>query len=108
MDKDELVRLAERVEAATGDSFDLNHAIARALGIASEPFTASLDAAMTLVPEGCKWGFDGHWNIARIYSYEYQTNRGQYPIYEAEAATPALALCAAALRARSPEGGTDV
>lgn len=96
-----LLELAEQCEQAAGDSFDLNHAIAAALGIASEPFTASLDAAMTLV--GTDWYLS------------YLTERDEFNNARAcftEVAEPCrdavgtgayleLALCAAALRARS-------
>jgi len=113
-DREKLVELAERCEKATDDSFDLNHMIARALGVASEPFTASLDEAMTLVPEGwrmaalcerepwfCRlettdfnsvtWGKGSDW-ITDVVAGQDTT---------ATAATPALALLAAALRARA-------
>lgn len=63
------------------------------------PYSASLDAAETLVPEGWDWsagtggcGSGGHAYLVR-----------HAPIgreIEADGATPALALCAAALRAR--------
>lgn len=94
----ELLRLAERCEQATGDSFDLNHAIARAIGCASEPFTASIDAALTLVPEG--WfvrlddlGADGM-PLAMLYAPDRPNCMGV-------ARDLKLALCAAALRARA-------
>jgi len=60
-------------------------------------YTASLDAAMTLVPEGWDWTLysDGSCEIGR------KPDRGclMNADYIAEAATPALALTAAALRA---------
>lgn len=62
-------------------------------------FTASLDAAMTLVPEG--------WAVARLKQGELETwyvdlrpLSWVYPWKHAKAATPALALTAAALLAR--------
>lgn len=64
--------------------------------VRSPSFTASLDAAMTLVPEGYDWAV-------------FRTNGGltvhswcgnREDIF---AATPALALCAAALRARAAQ-----
>jgi hypothetical protein len=62
-------------------------------------FSASLDAALTLVPEGKEW------NLHRVHD-DY--NRGKVYFYacidEAQVhygATPALALCVAALRARA-------
>ena len=106
--RETLLALADRAERATGDSFDLNHDIALALGISSEPFTASLDAAMTLVPEGCgvhlcsdysddlapdshTCALTGKWTV-RVYT-------PQHGSFKYLAATPALALCAASLRA---------
>jgi hypothetical protein len=69
------------------------------------PFTASLDAAMTLVPEGWgriefgryEGGCDGYW--AQITPLDHPR------IVESErCATPALALTAACLRARASMG----
>jgi hypothetical protein len=61
-------------------------------------FTASLDAAMTLVPEGCEWQipFSNPWH-ARI------TRDGEVllPLSRFGSPTPALALTAASLRARA-------
>lgn len=54
-------------------------------------FTASLDAAMSLVPEGA---------TVRLYVAPEATAAFIGPV-ELAAATPALALCAAALRARA-------
>lgn len=64
-------------------------------------YTASIDAALTLVPSGHLWqvnqwetGADAHMAPTRpIYS----------PQPKAKAATPALAICAAALRARAAQ-----
>jgi len=63
-------------------------------------YTASLDAALSLVPEG--WGFgvrttDDRQHTARASCWT-EGNRGEYCY---AAATPALALCCAALRARA-------
>lgn len=115
-----LLTLAERCEQAAGPDREFDVAIARALGwkplyrddyskwwppaavedsrarkrsILHHPtqplpaFTASLDAAVTLVPEGCGWMVMK--NVAKVARWP---KRG---------ATPALALCAAALRARA-------
>lgn len=67
-------------------------------------YSASIDAAMTLVPEG--WGrmFNQsenglHCNVCLARSYP--TNAVVY----SEAATPAIALCIASLRARSADNG---
>jgi hypothetical protein len=50
-------------------------------------YTASLDAAVTLVPEGCGW--------------MAMNNASKVGVWPSHGATPALALCAAALRARA-------
>jgi len=60
----------------------------------SKPFTASLDAAMALVPEG--WDYTirkRHVELRHPVQRAFDTG--------ATGATPALALCAAALRARN-------
>lgn len=59
-------------------------------------YLGSLDAAMTLVPNGLHWsvGFDTQGNRALI------SKSGSMKVETGKAATPALALCAAALRAR--------
>lgn len=77
---------------------------------AAQPYTASLDAAMTLVPEA----ISGHMTMPSIGRYTpelWQAGihvpgpRLKSPI--AYAKTPALALCAAALRARHAVEGED-
>jgi hypothetical protein len=116
---DELLRLAERVEAATGPDRELNIAMLPLVGIRfvdeGHPigqvcydsnghgvpmpnFTASLDAAMTLVPEGWwKDLFDADDGdcLAAFWHEETDTEinvRGK---------TWPLALCAASLRSRA-------
>lgn len=103
---DELLKLAERVEAAAGPDRELDFAIADAVFGAIKPplrrghcekYTASLDAALTLVPE--EYRFDtlttayGDW-VAELGIHEGVRGFGR-------AVTGPLALCAAALRARS-------
>ena len=63
-------------------------------------FTASIDAALTLVPEGWRW-HSYHWrrkDEPKIMSLV--TNEPHVGIAHGKAATPALAICIAALRAR--------
>jgi len=56
-------------------------------------YTASIDAAMTLVPEGCdKWAVSGR-NAATV-------NERHAVVQWSYAATPAIALCIAALKVR--------
>lgn len=113
MDKSELLRLAERVEALRGPDYTVNKSILAALGYTwrgiaywskdnthfwkgSTAFTGSLDAAMTLVPEGCGWSL-----VQATYEKSYgciESGDDRTPDLEARAATPALVLCAAALR----------
>lgn len=128
----DLQRLIERIEGATGPCIMLDRDIALAVypgaksvaqtdarisvwdgngrtQLTVKPYTGLLDAATTLVPEGCGWlvGWGqtrddepmGGAQITRHarfigHSANYDT------IADAEASTPALALCAAALRAR--------
>lgn len=133
---DDLINLAERVEALTGPDREVDAEIALTLSIVRERdgdlfyghrnysvmvierhyddregdapelphYTTSIDAAMTLVPEGCLWTMDsfngpkwsaGVWRVpGRGWVYLSKNLR---------AATPALALTAAALRARGAE-----
>ncbi|KKN89998.1 hypothetical protein LCGC14_0231100 [marine sediment metagenome] len=58
---------------------------------------AFLDAAMTLVPEGWEWQIISDDGAA---VYKRSKEHGGYAIiFDGQATTPALALCAAALRA---------
>jgi hypothetical protein len=106
-----LLELAERCENVSGPEYGLEFDIALALrrdAHPPKPYTASLDAAMTLVPEGLGWvaGYgrcsaDEKLSAAMIApSALHPFDPVQEPIAVAEAASPALALCAAALRAR--------
>lgn len=65
----------------------------------SDRYTASLDAAMTLVPEEALWsvGHVGDTSPGRFGATVMPFGPDKF----GEAATPALALCAAALRARA-------
>jgi hypothetical protein len=122
-----LAALAERVESAQGPDRELDAKIVAAIGSVAIPwhhcgvavaqwrepsgvegaggvstasryvplYTASLDAAVALVPIGWERGFSHdppHQAVGRANKW------GEHSI-EARAATPALALCAAALRA---------
>lgn len=77
-------------------------------------YTASLDAAMTLVPEGClamvSHLWDGNHRAGHAVVNSYALN-GEEPdgkmwtdAFTAVAHTPALALCSAALRAHAAQG----
>ena len=131
--------LADRVERAEGASRALDAEIENLLagGSAADlsyiltdiertsappPYTASLDAALTLVPEGWGWDVgdvhppceeyaDGGWPWCEIWIRNGGgrdrvpgMNRTPSGRNHLNANTPALALCAAALRARAREG----
>jgi hypothetical protein len=139
-----LLELAERVEAAEGPDRESDLDIAQAVGLRPrhlkfipggsdlawdaesggcgfkiEPYTASLDAALTLVPEG--WSVklyahpDGECH-AEVYRLGEIIEAGDgtlmrpyaagcFPQEAGPSATPALALAAACLRARSTMEG---
>lgn len=115
--------LIERLETATGPDRELDAAIARWIGFEVqysteinpqpciwdggyvEPYTASLDAALKLAPEGygfkadCGLGFGHSFTVGHV---------GANKLYDrpegwGKAATPALALCIAALYARTSD-----
>lgn len=118
-----LIELAERVEAAAGEDRRLDAIIAKLVGfwpkglrrdidyewvrwipnkpldepIEAPAYTASIDAAMTLVPEGNDW-IIGHTNGGLTIHAEVGGRGDEYMRF---AATPALALVAAALKARN-------
>lgn len=111
----EILKLAERCEAASGANYALEREIAEAVGHPSAKasgfqmqyegvrlpsYTASLDAAMTLVPEGCDVTLDVEKGRGGAIVFD---DLGVEGIGRSSAATPALALCAASLRARSAQ-----
>jgi hypothetical protein len=67
-------------------------------------YTGSIDVAITLLPDGFYWIL-GHGKVGESEplggAYVFEPNSGNTPIATAEASTAALALCAAALRARA-------
>jgi hypothetical protein len=118
-DNEKMIELAERVEAATGPDRGLNIAMLPLVGlrfvdegrpigqvcydshnhgVPMPNFTASLDAAMSLVGD-----VRVHLNIA-----EDRISTAIVDGTGATALSPALALCAAALRARASSKGTGV
>jgi hypothetical protein len=111
----DLLNLAERCEQATGQSAAIDIAIYDAVGhqgVGTYPrYTASLDAAMTLVPEGwpsrCFGTNDDERAFAALAGNDAHMMAEDWDEFyvEADAATPALALCAAALRARAAMEG---
>ncbi len=122
--------LLARLEAATGADRELNKLLAPLVGlrlveeghplgsccydknghgVPLPSFTASIDAALTLVPEG--WFFDirirpqslidQHAPFLKMGEVSFTHPDGEAGIWRrVQAATPALAICIAALRAR--------
>ena len=75
-------------------------------------YTRSIDAALTLVPEGWilhRLGQERKWNPMTDFLWVARLHKGEVPssrnIVQYFAVTPALAICAAALRARMTEKG---
>jgi hypothetical protein len=122
--KDELLALAERVEALAGPDRGVDARICIALGLSKDNvmvgedgwcinsdtnpnpyrspiYTASLDAAMSLVPEGAQWGCDSMGGAA-VFLKDCKL------FLSRNAATPALALTAAALRALAETEGEQL
>jgi hypothetical protein len=110
-----LLELADRVEAATGPDRKLDALIGaavrkRAPRYRNDPpsnpkhFTASLDAAMTLLSDGSEYDLTNLYGVARAHvdmANEYGGHHGSN-----ECGSMPLAVCAAALRARAAsEGG---
>ena len=105
-----LTELADRVETLDGPCYDTDELIGITVGfdfqfelggaISRPPphYTASLDAAMTLVPEGFDWLRKDFRTMTVVMPAADQKAWGRH--IDATGATPALALCAAALRAR--------
>ncbi len=114
------VSLIERLEMASEGSRELDFAILSELGFVYERnvwrkaddamvehaartfFTTSIDAAKALVPEGpsgWSWWTGNESGTGNAFLIPNQDNAGSR--YEFDAATPALALCIAAIRARS-------
>lgn len=112
----DLMELASRVEAGEGPDRELDSDIARWLmrhlnwhsADCLGRYTASIDDAMTLVPEG--WTYIQIEQCARDLPGQHCRASVERLVEEGDereagyAATPALALTAAALRARAHQG----
>lgn len=110
---DQLLRLAERLERSTGPDRELDFAILRLADPRAEKtgplpgdpkYTASLDAAMTLIPEGLYWTSqtDRDGAVMTVGKADSDARGIFYTDYhQATARTPALALASAALKAHS-------
>lgn len=117
MAENDLIALAERCEEATGATRELDAMIHWAIndGVAvgyaayAPAYTASLDAAMTLVPEGAAWSIGCEDDAQTDWLADltcFSEDPDDYSLY-IRAATPAVALCAAALRARAAISTTN-
>lgn len=107
--------LALRCEKAGSSSYALECEIAKALGQYATPplnYTVSVDMALTLVPDGWTWQVSNRApkpNSGRAYIHNSELIfsgvgtrlNPKHESSEVVARTPALALCAAALRARA-------
>lgn len=114
----ELLALAERCEAAAESSFYLDKEILAAFGFTwrgmdywsrdntmwkkKVHFTSSIDAAIDLVPADHAWTVSTHGTGPFKYWASVCVPDEDAGSSTATAATPALALCAAALRSRHP------
>lgn len=77
-----------------------DHAFLNLIGVPR--YTGSIDAAMTLVPDDLVWHISGGYRRGGYVSIESRDDR--VPEFKGRAATPALALCAAALKAHDKGG----
>jgi len=112
-----LIQLAERCEQATGPDRKLDAEIAAAVHmkqltyqspewITDPEFTALLDAAVTLVPEKLSWSVNHTYPPDGVMPYWAQIAGRMFTkdlIADGVGHTAALALCAAALRARASQ-----
>lgn len=107
--------LIERLEALSGPNFAIEQEIVRIVNpqatrlTTSPPYTASIDAALTLVPEGNE-GAGVEWNVESwtgngIHAPHIRATAWVAGAKRAYGATPAIALCIASLRARSADNG---
>jgi len=102
--------LIAALEAAEGASRELDAAIAdlrwmqnwgkkRPKDIHAAPVTSSIDAAMTLVPEGWRPSIDCTFDRPEVTMHPWSDHLFKHGRKYGKAATPAIAICIAALRA---------
>lgn len=115
--------LIERLEKATGPDRELDLVIAKRFNTyrlntsymgPDDPdwtehfpeYTASIDAALTLVPDGFRHAF---WHHHSVYlGAEVFPDKGGGPMHKGhDAKTPAIALCIAAMKAREEMEGKE-
>ena len=108
-----LEALLARVLEGTGPDRELDRALAMALTpkarrgmYVRRHYTASLDAALTLVPEGWSWhaALRTYLTPSRATGSVWQEGQ-QYALFNADANTPARALIAACLKVRMEKLG---
>lgn len=105
--------LVKRCEEADGADRELDRDIIHALwdgpdrdsfmhhaGKSPPPFSASIDAALTLVPPKSEWIVEAY-NSNGVKADHVRASAWVQGAARCFAATPALAVCAAALRART-------
>lgn len=103
-------KLSERVEQLEGPRFTIEQEIGRLINPQATrlsvfpAYTASLDAAMSLVPEGVNsgdtiWNVEG-WSSNGVHAPHVRATAWVVGAPRVYAATPAIALCAAALKSR--------
>lgn len=108
--------LIERLEKAEGPSYALECDIAKHVDDYSvrksvPNYTASIDAALTLVPEGMCYSIEmrGNYVCAEVFRYRWGLTGGKYDIYFSEEGghfrdpSPAITLCIAALKAQEAQ-----
>ncbi len=100
------MNLSDRIAAAQGPDRALDAEIARIQNPQATPktiaphYTSSVDAALTLVPEGWFFGLGNNGNAKGDWKPWAWVAQPHIDAWRVSAATPALALCAAALKAR--------
>lgn len=106
-----LSELIAALEAADGPGLDLDEAIKTGLSregvwvpLGLPPYTVSLDAALTLVPEGCGFTLNVNRDTSEAEVFGEETGTSPWVIVHPARRTPALALCIAALKAREAKG----
>jgi hypothetical protein len=108
MSNEQIKSLIERLEAATGPDAQIDDTIQwlcvpqKDHTINAPRFTKSIDAALTLVPEGYGWSIsDYRNNQAGLCAFVHPPDpkRDLFRSNETRS-TPAIALCIASLRAR--------
>jgi hypothetical protein len=130
MTREDMLALADRVESLTGPCAGDDADIELAIGNWSpehheawnryqecgecanppltspsppRPFTASLDAAMSLKPDGREFSIEGGWDYSGCHPAHVRATAWVSGAPRVYAATPALALTAASLRARAEQ-----